>query len=506
LKQERIERDNLVPLTFIEIEKQKSWRISVFFTLLFLLYFFVILAFVQGFVFLFGLPYLVYGFFWFFHKPLTVLIILLFSILTAGIHFGFSAFGAVNRVMRTLEAAPPDVEDGVHKRLMDIIEEIHIATGNKRRMEAMVIPSLSMNALAVADLRGDAVIAITEGLLSKLSRPQLESVIAHEACHILSGDCLETTVAASLFGIYASAIDKIKGMDEGEGLAFLPAFLVFRLLMGLTTLINMFVSREREYRADAAAVRMTRNPVALAEALSVLSRSWTGTGMISSGIEMLCIVNPKAAELDEDEGWWADLMSTHPPIKKRIEVLLGMAHMRAERFKSRETPVGQSPDRLPDSSNLSVLSGTLVGRIPDKADIGETEYRCPSCGGPLIKKSYERTWVSECASCGGVLVETDKIPRIIARTEADCSERVKSLAKAVMADNRRKMTISRLKGKEARTRPLLHCAKCGNPMLRTFYSLAYLIGIDRCGICGLTWFDSEELTMLQCMIRNKITA
>jgi heat shock protein HtpX len=493
-----------VPLTFIEIEKQKSWRISVFFVLLFLLYFFVILAFVQGFVFLSGLPYLIYGFFWFVHKPLTVLIIFFFSLVTAGIHFGVSAFGAAKRVMRTVEAAPPDNEDGVHRSLTNIIEEIHIATGNKRRMEVMVIPSLSMNALAVADFKGDAVIAITEGLLSKLSRPQLEAVIAHEACHILCGDCLETTVAASLFGIYASAMDRIKGLEEGEGLAFFPAFLIFRLLLGLTTLINMFVSREREYRADAAAVRMTRDPLALAGALSVLSRSWTGTGTISSGIEMLCIVNPKADELDEEEGWLADLMSTHPPIKKRIEVLLGMSHMSSEGFRAEGAPARPFPDGPVDRAPV-LPSGNVVEKVTAGDDAGPSEYRCPSCKCPLIKESYERTWVFECASCGGVLVETNKIPRIIARTGDDCSERVKSLARAVMTDNRRKMAIIRLKGREAETRPLLHCAKCGNPMLRTFYSLAYLIEIDRCGLCGLTWFDREELAMLQCVIRNRIT-
>ncbi len=69
---------------------------------------------------------------------------------------------------------------------------------------------MSLNALAAADLKGNAVIGITEGLLSRLTRPQLEAVIAHEAHHILSGDCLETTVAASLFGTFSSAMEKLR--------------------------------------------------------------------------------------------------------------------------------------------------------------------------------------------------------------------------------------------------------------------------------------------------------
>jgi Zn-dependent protease with chaperone function len=89
--------------------------------------------------------------------------------------------------------------------LINIMEEIHVVTGNRRKMQCFVIPSLSMNALAAADLRGEAAIGITEGLLSRLTRPQLEAVIAHEAHHVLSGDCLETD-ATSIFGTYAAAL------------------------------------------------------------------------------------------------------------------------------------------------------------------------------------------------------------------------------------------------------------------------------------------------------------
>jgi len=73
-----------------------------------------------------------------------------------------------------------------------------------------VIPTLSMNALSAADLKGNAVIAITEGLLSRLTRPQIEAVIAHEAHHILSGDCLETTVAQACWHLSALVESRLK--------------------------------------------------------------------------------------------------------------------------------------------------------------------------------------------------------------------------------------------------------------------------------------------------------
>src|SRR5665811_219893 len=99
------------------------------------------------------------------------------------------------------------------------------------------------------------------------------------------------------------------------------------MLLQLSYLLNMFISRQREYRADAAAVRMTRNPIALAETLHLLSRSWRGAGFIGSSFAMLCIVNPEATLLDESEGFWADRLSTHPPLEKRIAILLNMARI-----------------------------------------------------------------------------------------------------------------------------------------------------------------------------------
>ena len=201
----------------------------------------------------------------------------------------------------------------------------------------MVIPSLSMNAIAVEDLSGQATIAITEGLLSRLTRPQLEAVLAHEAYHILSNDCIEATVATSLFGMYAAMLEKLQDFgDEERGGGLHPAFFLFWVLMKLGQMLNLFISREREYRADAASVRMTRDPVAMAEALYLLSRNWRSTGLIGSGLEMLCIMNPEEAEAEEEEGFWQNLMSTHPPIRKRIDVLLSMAHADISILKSKE--------------------------------------------------------------------------------------------------------------------------------------------------------------------------
>jgi len=507
-----------MPLTFIDIERQKNWRIWLFFLVLLFLYFIVTVFFAAAF-----LPFAVHN------GPRFFVFVGALAVVVAGVHFWFSAYDAVADVTKKLGAQPPDPQDDIHKMFLNIMEEMHVVTGNKRRIGSVVIPSLSLNALAVADLQGNAVIGITEGLLSRLTRPQLETVIAHEAHHVLSGDCLETSVAASLFGFYASIME-----------------------LKLSYLLDMFISREREYRADAAAVRMTRNPISLAETLHLLSRSWRGAGFIGSGFEMICIVNPEATALDESEGFWADLFSTHPPIKKRIDILLKMAHASIAELDakadSREKAKAdadarestgpryyamnpqqqwQGPFTIGELGALSWLSpltwvaageqqpverawkqplinALFAARLKDQTQ-KLSDFTCPSCGQALVAEAYEATQVHQCRFCGGTLVESSRIARIIARTgqERPCSARITAFARATATENQVRHTKRMLSGK-ARQIAFLSCPKCKNPMSRGFYSLAHLIEVDRCSYCGLTWFDQDELAMLQCLIVNKI--
>jgi heat shock protein HtpX len=525
-----------MPLTFIDIEREKNWRIAVFFLVLLLLYVAVIAG-SAALLVPFSAP--ASARFWTFT--------LAASFLAAGIHFWFSASDSVTTVMRVLNARPPEPQDEVHRMFFNVMEEVQVATGNRRQVQAAVIPSLSMNALAAADLRGNALIAVTEGLLARLTRPQIESVVAHEAHHILSGDCLQTTVAASLFGTLSSALEQVKAATQNRVFS-LPAFLLAWVLLQLGYLLNLFISREREYRADAAAVRMTRNPLALAETLHALSRGWRGSGFIGSGLEMLCIVNPAATTLDESEGFWADLLSTHPPLRRRIDILLRMARVpvteldrRAEnraaasRSASPATYYAMSPRQLwegpftaaelaglPWLSPLTWMTTTdrqaaerawkdpVISRIfldrLSRDERGEADGPCPSCRQPLIAMHYEGTPLHRCAFCAGTLVETSRIPRIIARTgrERPCSERITSLARAVMNENQRRSVLRRIGGAGASPVPKLPCPRCAAPMHRGFYSQAHLVEIDRCSNCGLTWFDQDELEMLQCLIESRL--
>lgn len=528
-----------MPLTFIDIEKQKSWRIWVFFLILLFIYFVIAALFAATFL---RVPW---------HGALHFWIVAgLIALLVTGVHFWFSAYDTVSTVVRGLNAHPPDPQDDVHKVLLNVMQEIHVVTGNKRMMQCLVIPSLSLNALAVVDLKGEAAVAITEGLLSRLTRPQLETVLAHEAHHVLSGDCLETTVAASLFGTYASILEKLNTSSRGR-ISVSPVYYLACGMLRLSYLLNMFISREREYRADAAAVRMTRNPVALAETLYLLSRSWRGAGFIGSGFEMLCIVNPEATALDETEGFWADLLSTHPPLSKRMDILLAMAHTSISELSAhfeKSTAISgrtssepryfaldpqqkwQGPFTVAELGTqpwLSPLTWITKGQQPpvDRAwkeplinaiftsrlsqqGNQSTRLSCPACRQSLVEVQYEGTHIFQCRFCSGILIDTDKIPRILARTgrESPCSDRINSLAKAFMAKNQFTNPLQKLGARSMNAVPNLPCPQCARPMFRGFYSQAYLIEIDRCSFCGFTWFDQNELEMLQRLIENKIAA
>jgi len=466
-------------ITFIEIERQKNWRIAFFFLILLFFYFLSILAIS---LILWEVPEDKIA--WL-QRGIGVSIV---AIIGAIVHFYFLTYEAVNTIRRTLGAKEPDPEDQLHKRLINIIEEIQIASGNKQKITGVVIPSLSMNALSALDYSGNALIAITEGLLSRLSREQTEAVIAHEAYHILSGDCREYTIAVSLLGLPSSFLEKMAAYG-GKRIWSSPFYLLAFILLKLSLLLNIFISREREYRADAGAVRITRNPLALAQVLYLLSRNWRGTGLIGNGLEGLCLVNPQISELDESEGLKANLFSTHPPLQKRIQILLAMAHSSISELQKKT--ISEEKPLLSESP--------LLQENWDQV----SDYLCPKCFSPLFRQSYEKTRIFRCQACGGTLVESDKLIRIIARRDNNWSERLKFLARQTLKENQINYIVKKTKKEEKNIPPLL-CPKCKNKMARTFYSYVYLVMIDRCYICKVTWFDPKELELLQCMIDNSM--
>jgi Zn-dependent protease with chaperone function len=209
-------------------------------------------------------------------------------------HWQHTILNLINKILGVLKAEKLNPNDTYHQMLQNIIDEVSVATGGQK-MEAAVIPTMAMNAFAIADFSGRAVIGVTEGILARLTRAQIEAVVGHEAAHIVTGDCLATTVTTSLFELYSGLLKgfelvlsgggrsssslRVRGGGGGGGtVAFI--FLVYILLYAtrlLSQLVRLFISRQREFRADAIAVRLTRDPLSLAEALYAIKYYWRGS-------------------------------------------------------------------------------------------------------------------------------------------------------------------------------------------------------------------------------------
>ena len=247
-------------------------------------------------------------------------------------------------VARSLGARPADPSDPLEKRFINVVEEMAIAAGIPTP-KAYVLDEEAPNAFASGWKPEKSVVCATRGLLEMMNREELMGVVGHEVAHIRNGDTrIMTTVAGLatalvLLGTIAyyvmrfmgyAARDSKRDRRGGGGmvilLAYLVGLLIYFLSRLLARLLAMAVSRSREYMADAGSVEFTRNPLGLASALEKIA-SWKG-GFTHKGVDAyshLFISEPKPSKLSEGESWFSNLFSTHPPIRKRIEILKKMA-------------------------------------------------------------------------------------------------------------------------------------------------------------------------------------
>jgi heat shock protein HtpX len=546
-----------MPFTFVQIEEKKSRTIFLAFLFIILIYFLtaylLLLIAENNFPGASNFPPV--------HHVLAVFVV---AFVAGGLHWLISTHDLTEKLMEALGACPLDPQDTYHRYFKNIVEEVSVATGG-RAITPVVIRSAGMNAFSISDFRKNSTIGITEGLLARLSRSQIEAVVAHEAGHIASGDSLSATVLASLGEIYEEAIRRMRVFmrnTRGRGVAVVwLAFIILWVMGFLSKALRFFLSREREYRADALAVRLTRDPLSLAEALQLISRGWRGNGAEGERIQSLFIVNPRPDELDEAQGLYSDLFSTHPPIRKRIGSLLAMAHLDDkaldEHLKNfqRVSPVaepkvaaeggtpavpvgrGVAAEGVQPAApwfifNEGVWSGPfsaeqlqgLAGFTPSTwvkaADSQQIQAAydvvqlnpifgiqagqvvasvCPSCNVSLQHIQYEGAPVLQCSYCRGTFVEDDKVTRILIRQDYVPSEAITRLAQ-VIAGAKDKLNLEETKDDTAWT---LRCPACKAQMRRQFYVYSYPVMVDRCIICNGVWFEKNELELLQYLFEHK---
>jgi heat shock protein HtpX len=246
-----------------------------------------------------------------------------------GIVTGLATYYGGDRMMLAASRAREITHDDAPV-LFNVVEEMAIAAGLPMP-KVYIIEDSAPNAFATGRDPEHASVAVTSGLLEKLNRDELQGVIAHEMSHVgnfdiryamLVGILVGTTVLISDFflrGLWLGGGGR--GRGEGGGyiqLIMIVIAIVFAILAPLfARLLQLSISRQREYLADASAVRLTRNPKGLADALQKISGDREVLEAANRATAHLYIVNPVKGFEKRAKG----LFSTHPPIEERIQIL-----------------------------------------------------------------------------------------------------------------------------------------------------------------------------------------
>ncbi|RJQ32546.1 MAG: zinc metalloprotease HtpX [Actinobacteria bacterium] len=242
---------------------------------------------------------------------------------------GLSSYRYGDKIILSMSKARP-VEKQEYPYLYNVVESMAIAAGLPTP-KAYVIDDPAPNAFATGRDPEHASIAVTTGLLDKMNRQELEGVIAHEMSHVKGYDIRLMAVVSILAGIVVLLSDWLirsffwggfrdRDEDMGQlGIVFALLGLVLAILSPIfAMLIQMAVSRKREFLADAQAAMLTRYPPGLASALKKLSADKEQLKVANKATAHLYIANPlKGSKLNR-------LFDTHPPIEDRIAKLEAM--------------------------------------------------------------------------------------------------------------------------------------------------------------------------------------
>jgi heat shock protein HtpX len=194
-----------------------------------------------------------------------------------------------------------------------------------------LVPSESPNAFATGRGPSHAAVAVTEGILRLLSRAELRGVLAHELSHVRNRDTLISAIAATLAGVilmvarmaqFAALFGGMRRDDDRDGASGLELLIMVVVAPLAAMLIQMAVSRSREYQADATGAHISHSPQDLASALEKIAVASGRVPLLPAGpaTAHLWIVNPLRGS------WIANLFSTHPPVEERIRRLRAMAY------------------------------------------------------------------------------------------------------------------------------------------------------------------------------------
>ena len=253
-------------------------------------------------------------------------------VLTLGSYFGGSS------VLMGLSSAR-EISHDDDPQLFNVVEELTIA-GGMPMPKIYVIEDTAMNAFSTGRDPAHACVAVTSGLRSRLTRDELQGVIGHELSHVRHYDILFATLIAVLVGVLVMLCDvflrsmwwgggsrsRSRDRDDKGGGAIQLILLIVAIVLAiiapiLAKIIQMSISRQREFMADAGSVELTRNPSGLAGALAKLAGDEEVLEVANRATAALYIVHPIKKFEERSES----IFDTHPPISERIKRLMELA-------------------------------------------------------------------------------------------------------------------------------------------------------------------------------------
>jgi len=293
----------------------------------------------------------------------------------------------------------PNTRDRLERRLLNVVEEMAIASGIAIPAVYVLDEEEGINAFAAGYSPNDAAVAVTHGALTTLSREELQSVVGHEFSHVLNGDMrLNVRLMASIFGIVCIAVFGRILLRAGIELGVrsrprrskdkdpTPAIVVMLLAAGATVwllgslgvlfgrLLQSSISRQREFLADASSVQFTRNPHGMAGALRTIG-AVSGHGVLA---------NPRAAEVSHmlfSAGSLGLLFATHPPLERRIRRFEpdfnGDYRPTYEALRRRMAARAAGTPEDDDRDDTEGLRGVLAGAILRRAARAEARRPAP---------------------------------------------------------------------------------------------------------------------------------
>ncbi|MCC6730905.1 MAG: M48 family metalloprotease [Chthonomonadales bacterium] len=376
------------------------------------------------------------------------------------------------------------IEKKDNPQLFNVVEEMAIASGLPLP-RVFVIDDSAPNAFATGRDPRSASVAVTTGLLSKLNRDELQGVIAHEMSHIRNLDIRLSMLLAVMVGSIALLSDMFvrstwygggsrrRSSRENDGQAvFAILALVLAILAPLfAKMLEMAVSRRREYLADASGALITRYPAGLASALEKISSDREVLEVANRATQHLYIVNP----IRSFEQRAAGLFDTHPPINERVQRLRAMALQPA-------SPAGADGTAPESDGAMPVGAVGLVGG-PAASESGpavDGAATCPRCGEELGRGRVEGRDVQGCRQCGGVWLADADFRDLLARAPGRL-DAVDRRYPNVIGGGWDSVTARR-------------CPRCGIGLAAYRPDSAPDLSLDRCPRCRGLWFDDGELS------------